>query len=464
MIYRKMIGGILGVVVGVLIGMMTPPTGLNLNSMMFLGTFSCAVIWWVTKLLPEYVTCILMCISWVVLKIVPFETAFAAFAGPTFWLLVGAIGMGVGVAQSGLLNRIALIIMSKFPPNFKCMTTAIYVVGNIINPLIPSSSAKVSIVAPFSKAIGEKLGFKKESEGMGGLFAAMFMSTGVLYPLFLCASVFNYTLIGLMPKEVAEEITWMSWLSTTWVWGLVVMILGYLAIQILYRPKERHHLYPEFISDELRKIGPMTRNEKIVLAILTASLVLWITERQHGISAPLVALVALMLMLAFKIFDRPEFRSQIGWDSILFIGGILNLANLFTLLRIDRWIAAMVGTSLEPLISNIYLFVIVVPVLLFFLRFILVSQIASLMIFIILLTPLAQAAGMNPFLPAFTVLVSVNVWNVIYQNTTFLAAYYASGGMVKHSQMVKMSVAYASCNIVALLASIPLWKLQGMVQ
>ena len=270
--------------------------------------------------------------------------------------MVGALGMGVGVAQSGLLNRVALMIMSKFPPTFKGMTTALYVAGNVINPLIPSATAKVSIVAPFSKAIGEKLGFKNESEGMGGLFAAMFMSTGVLYPLFLSASFFNYTLIGLMPKEVAAKITWMSWFSATWVWGLVVMVLGYFAIQMLYKPKEEQKMDPEFINQEISKLGPMTGKEKIVAAILAVSLCMWITERVHGISAAQVAVAALVLMLAFNIFDRVAFRSKIAWDSIFFIGGILNLAALFPALKVDKWIGNVVGPVLSPLMSNMYLF------------------------------------------------------------------------------------------------------------
>jgi DASS family divalent anion:Na+ symporter len=170
-----------------------------------------------------------------------------------------------------------------------------------------------------------------------------------------------------------------------------------------------------------------------------------------------------MLMLAFNIIDRAAFKAKIGWDSIYFIGGILCLASAFPALGVDKWIASVVGPMMKPLISNMYLFVIVIPIILFFLRFVLVSQTASLMIFVVLLTPLAQAAGVHSLVPAFIVLTSVNLWNVIYQNTTFLAGFYASNGMVRHPQTIKMSVAYAACNIVALLASVPLWKIMGLV-
>ena len=461
--YKKLIGGILGVVLAVVISRVHPPEPMNFNSMMFLGTFACAVTWWIVELMPDYATCLLMCTSWVVLKIVPFTTAFSSFSGETFWLLAGALGIGVGVAQSGLLDRITLLVMCKFPATFKGMTTAIYVAGNVINPLIPSATAKVSIVAPFSKAIGEKLGFENESEGMGGLFVAMFMSTGVLYPLFLSASFFNYTLVGLMPKDVAKNITWMSWFSATWAWGLVVMVLGYFAIQMLYKPKEEQKMDPQFIHQEFAKLGPMSGKEKIVTVILAVALCMWMTERVHGISAAQVAVAALVLMLAFNIFDRVAFRSKIAWDSIFFIGGILNLAALFPALKVDKWIGSAIGPYLSPLLSNMYLLIIALAVLVFFLRFVLVSQVATLTIFVVLLSPLAVAMKMNPLIPAFIVITSVNLWNVVFQNTTFLAAFYAGGGMVKHSQTIKMSVAYAGINIIALLASVPVWKMLGLV-
>jgi DASS family divalent anion:Na+ symporter len=386
---KQTIGGIAGIILGIIVSLINPPASLDTNAMIALGVFICAVTWWIVEVLPDYVTAILMCSAWVVFKVVPFTTAFAAFSGTTFWLLVGALGMGVGVAQSGLLARTALLVMSKFPATYKGMTTAIFAVGVILNPLIPSATAKVSIVAPFSKAIGEQLGFKNQSEGMGGLFAAMFMSLGVLYPMFLSASFFNYTLVGLLPADIGSTITWMSWFSSSWVWGLVVTIGAYFAIQFLYKPKEQVEMGHGYIKGQQEAMGPMKKQEKIVLIILAVSLILWMTERAHGISATLVALAALCLMLGFKIIERPDFRAKIAWDSIIFIGCIINLAAVFPALGIDKWVALMVGPYIFPLMSNMYVFVVVLAVLLFFLRFVLVSQTATLTIFVVLLTPLA---------------------------------------------------------------------------
>ena len=86
---KQTIGGIAGIILGIIVSLINPPASLDTNAMIALGVFICAVTWWIVEVLPDYVTAILMCSAWVVFKVVPFTTAFAAFSGTTFWLLVG---------------------------------------------------------------------------------------------------------------------------------------------------------------------------------------------------------------------------------------------------------------------------------------------------------------------------------------------------------------------------------------
>jgi di/tricarboxylate transporter len=58
--------------------------------------------------------------------------------------------------------------------------------------------------------------------------------------------------------------------------------LSYFAIQMLYKPKDEKKMDPQFIHQEIAKLGPMKAKEKIVAAILAVSLCMWITERVHS--------------------------------------------------------------------------------------------------------------------------------------------------------------------------------------
>ncbi len=462
--FQRITGGLLGIIIGVIIARYSPPNALTVQAMNGLGIFACAVVWWIVDVLPDYVTGLLMCNAWVIFEVVPFSQAFAAFSGDTFWLLVGALGIGLAVTKSGLLNRTSLFLMSKFPPTFKGQTLALLFAGNVIAPLIPSTTAKVAIVAPFAQAISDHLGFARKSRGAGGLFAAMYMGFAATGPVFLSASFLGYTLKGSLPLAYQSQFTWMNWFAAASIYGIVLFIGSYFAIQFLYQPKEESQMENGYIKKELAKLGPIKRNEKIVIVVLVVSLLMWMTERTHGITAALVALAALCILLAFEVFDRTDFRSGIGWDSVIFIGTILNLSTVLPALQIDKWMATMLGPSITPLLSNIYLFIIAAALMIYLLRFVILSMTAVVTIFTVLMAPFALKAGINPWVTGFIVYASVQVFNVPYQNAMYLTGFYATGGeMVSHPQMVKMSIAYMLISCVGLLACVPIWRIMHLI-
>lgn len=109
------------------------------------------------------------------------------------------------------------------------------------------------------------------------------------------------------------------------------------------------------------------------------------------------------------------------------------------------------------------MFILVGSLTIYLVRFFIVSMTATFTIFVVIVTPFAVAAGINPFVTAFIIFTSVNVFHMFYQNSTYLAGYYAAGGMVSHSRMVKLSLAYMIISIVALAACVPVWHLTGFI-
>lgn len=452
-----------GLTAGILIAGITPPAGLEPASMRFLGIFACVMIYLLTEALPTYALALLLCSSFVIFKVAPFSMAFGQFASDTMMLLIGALGIGAGISKSGLLNRVTLNIMQLFPGNFRGQIFAFLTTGTIVGPLIPSSFAKLAIAAPFGKAVAENLGMDKESKGAAGIFSAVWIAFGNAAPVFLSASVWGYLVLGLLPSPYKEQFTWGHWLAAAWPWGAVILAGSYLAIMLLYQPEQELQLPADYGKKALNALGPMTWNEKITAFIMAIAVILWVSERIHGISASLVALCAWGLMLSFKVLEAQDIKTCIPWDMLIFIGAILNLAALFTPLKIDSWIGTVAGPHLEPMTSNIFIFVAGVSLLVYLARFVILSQMATFTVFSVILIPLALEAGFNPWIVPFIVLVSSGVWNLYFQNTVFLATLAASGDMTTHKQMTKMSIAYMLISTLGLWACIPVWKLLGII-
>ncbi|MGE5545069.1 MAG: SLC13 family permease, partial [Bacillota bacterium] len=278
---KRIIGGIIGIIILLVMVIMEPASGLTHPAMIGLGIFFCAVVFWIFEVFTDYVTALLMCAAWAGTGIVPFKTAFAQFSSDTWFLLVAAFGLGVAVARSGLLNRVSLKIMELFPATFKGQTAALVAAGNLIGPMIPSVTAKCAMAAPFAKGISDKMGYKPDSKGAAGLFGAMFLGFGISGPAFLSASFMCYTIKGLLPPAVQAQMTWGAWAVNALPWTLVVALLGYFVIQLLYRPEQDVQVDKQYIKQQIADLGPMTRNEKIVSIVLVACLLLWMTERVH---------------------------------------------------------------------------------------------------------------------------------------------------------------------------------------
>ena len=176
---RKLVFGILGVVLGLIIGFMAPPAELTVESMHYLGLLVWFICWMIGGVMPDFMTGITFLVLAVLLKLCDFTTAFSPFAGTTTWLLVGAFGVGAMLNKTGVLRRIAYVIMQLFPGTYTGQMLALYAAGIIVSPMMPSITAKAALMSPLSIPAAEAFGFEKNSKGATGLFMASYWSSGI---------------------------------------------------------------------------------------------------------------------------------------------------------------------------------------------------------------------------------------------------------------------------------------------
>lgn len=119
-----------------------PIPGLSYQATAVLGILIMAIVWWITGVLPEFVTAVVMAVLFVVVAGISVGATFSTFASSTWWLLLSAFTLGVGMKTSGLMRRIALAIVRKFPRTFRCQVIAQLVTGTVLGPLIPSLAVK----------------------------------------------------------------------------------------------------------------------------------------------------------------------------------------------------------------------------------------------------------------------------------------------------------------------------------
>ena len=498
-----------------------PIPGLSYQATAVLGILIMAIVWWITGVLPEFVPAVVMAVLFVVVAGISVGATFSTFASSTWWLLLSAFTLGVGMKTSGLMRRIALAIVRKFPRTFRCQVIAQLVTGTVLGPLIPSLAVKGAMLAPLAMSIGDELGYERQGKRATGLFAAMLVGIRTVAPTIVSASVTGYALMATLPADVQEQFNMASWFVAALPWRVVVLVLNYFLIMGMYgrgeasacdavedspsgtvgAPGNAQSLRQSSLrcgtrfvgaaecADSRRDeaegsvvgpsrggtdlndnqsipdgLGPLSAVEKRMLAIILMTVVLWATEPFHHISAMAVGLAALVFMFVLKVIDVPAFKSGVNWTSLLFIGIALGLGSVFAEAGLNDWVMQTCGPAFQALAGNPYLLVLGIGVITVVLRFLIVSEVAYLNLLMAFLVPMAASVGVNPWVLGFSAYALVIAWFAKYQSPIYLAAFYAvDGKMAKHSELAKYCGVYLATCLAGLVVCVPYWQWMGLL-
>lgn len=503
---KKALTAGLGIAVGALVlvcGCALGWTGdLSLQAVGALGILSCCIVWWVAGILPEFVTALIMAAAFVVACQVPTETVFSAFASSTWWLLVAAFALGFGMQRSGLMARMASAVLRVFPRTFHMQAAGLIATGTLVGPFIPSLSAKATMLAPLSLGISDSLGYERKGRQATGLFLAMFTGIRTVGPAVISSSIIGYGLLATLPADVAAQFTMVNWFLAMLPWFVFVMVANYVAIVTLYGPRKKKAAAaggdhrPDSAgaieadgansadatqadtdtnasaatgtsaapSPESAPRTPMTSTEKRMAVIMAACVLLWVTEPLHAVPSHIVAIGAMAAMLAFGVVGAKELCRGLAWDSLVFIGCVLGLAEVFASLGIDSWIVGSCAPAFTTLAANPYVFVIGLCAITIALRFVIVSEMAYINIFMAFMVPLVLTLGISPWVVGVCVYAVVNPWFVLYQNPIYLSAYYATEGkMASQASSAAYCALYLAICVAGLLISVPLWQSMGLM-
>jgi len=459
----KRVVAVLAVALGIGISMMTPPAGLSHQAMIALGIVVWAVFWWITQIIPEYVTALMMCTLWAGTKCVSYKVAFDSFSSPGWWIMVGAFGLGSIAGKTGLLRRISLWVLSLFPPTFNGQVLGLLASGTVIGPLVPSMNAKAALSSPISLAISDSLGVERKSPAASGLLGACYGGFVLMGHMFLSGSFSHYIMIGALPAPY-NAITWLDWMIWALPWGVICFAALAGSIMIMYRPKNPVSLPRGYGKEQLAKLGPMTRNERIVLAVMVCALILWMTERVHGISASVVAVTAMCVLLGLKIMTASDFKNGIEWPAVMLIGCVFNMAPVIKALAIDKYLGGIFGHIISQMAAQPALFVTAIAVSIFLIKFLVTNMTSAAIMFSLILSPIAVQAGIHPWIVIFVAFCAGNIWILKYQNTIYLCAQFATKGeMSDHMPMVKLCFVFMGIVILGSICSIPYWRMLGLL-
>lgn len=439
--------------------------GLSREAVEYLAILGAMVFMLISGVFDEHIVILATLAMCVILNVESFSTIFSAYSGTTMWMVLTILPITVVIKKSGLMNRIALHLLKIFPCSYKWQLLSLSLASMLMSPLIPSTTAKSSLLASLTASVAEKMKLEKQSKPLTGIFLAVFINGPSMGHVFLSGSVQALLVVGMMPEDMAARFSWIGWFIAASTWMVIAFLLTYIVLLLLYHPDQPVSLTKAEINQMIKEMGEFSSTEKITAVLMLMMLTGWITKSLTGIPECVFAIAAYVVLYTVGAITKKELRSDVPWDVWIYVGGIVCVASLFTTLGIDAWLADVMKPMVRLITCNSIVYMIALVLIVYVFRVFIVSSIATVTIFyVVFATTAFQLLGINPFITGFLIIGASKSWPTEYTNTNYVTAEAIIGkDAVKFKDAQIMSHLYILITIVSAILSIPFWNWMGLM-
>jgi citrate:succinate antiporter/L-tartrate/succinate antiporter len=342
----------------------------------------------------------------------------------------------------------------------------------ILSPATPSNTARSGgtiypIVNIIPKIYGSEPGPTAGKIGTYVLWTA-FATTAVTSSLFLTALAPNAAALGIAKKTVGVDVSWSQWFVGMAPFGVLMILLVPALSYWICRPqiKESPEI-PQWAGGELEAMGPMSRNEWIMTALVLIAMFLWITGSNPNIKLPLlgsnfinatmVVLLVISLMLVTGVVDFADIVAEkSAWEVFLYFTSLLTLASGLNDIGFVKWVAESFAKPLESLSPTIAM---VLLVALFFWIHYFFSSITSHTAAVLPVVLAVGSAMPGMSVPVLTMLCvySLGIMGVISPYATGPAPIYFSSGYIGRGDFWKFGLIFGVVFFAGLLLIVYPW-------
>ncbi len=398
--------------------------------------------------------------------------ALSGFSESTVWLIVGAFIFAIGYRKSGIGRRIALVLVRALGRSTLGLGYAVLFADLVLAPATPSNTARSGgtiypIISNIPKIYGSEPGPTAGRIGTYVMWTA-FAATAVTSSLFLTALAPNVAGLAIAKKTVGFDIAWGQWLVGFLPLGLVLIAVVPLLSYAVCRPEIKSS--PEittWAANELKSIGPMSRDEWIMAALVVLAMFLWITGSNPRSALPglganyinptMVVFVVISLLLLTGVIDFADIVGEkSAWEVFFYFTSLLTLASGLNDVGFIKWLAegfAQQLGGLSPALATIMLLT------LFFWIHYGFSSITShtAAVLPVVLAVGSGVAGVDMSTLALLCLYSLGLMGVISPFATGPAPMYFGSGYIEKSDFWKFGLIFGLAYFAGLVGIVYPW-------
>ena len=413
------------------------------------------VFWWITEAVSISVTALLPLLLFPLLKVMPMTEVGANYGSPIIFLFFGGFVLALALEKVNLHKRIALNII-KLTGTTPDKVVLGFMIATASLSMWISNTASTVVMLPIAMSvirllIDDEDGFTKADQNFAlSVMLGIAFSANAGGIATVIGTPPNSVMIGLLENEYNIEISFLKWMTLGLPFSLILLTICYLVLVKWMFPSKQLKFAASrnVIQDELRKLGPTSGKEKMVLGIFGVTVFLWIFRTLINKIFPVLGLSDTMISMfaAIALFSIPynikkgdfiigwKDTEKLAWGILILFGGGLALANGMSVSGIVDMVSSAIASSE---ISILFTAALLIILMLF------MTELMSNVALVAVLAPVVAGIAIGLGIPILYLLIPVTIASscafMLPMATPPNAIVFASG-YIKVHQMARVGI------------------------
>jgi DASS family divalent anion:Na+ symporter len=409
-----------------------PPNGISPQNWRLLAIFLATIVASIVRPAPMgAVVFFAVCAIAITGTMTPLD-ALRGYADPIVWLVLCAFMLSRAVTKTGLGRRIAFVFIRLLGHRSLGLAYALVATDSVLASVVPSNAARSGgIIFPVARSVAEAYestpGQTRRRLG-AFLMTAVYQGDVVACAMFLTGQASNVIIAKFALDGGGVDLTYARWLVGGVIPGIVSLLLVVYVIYRIYPPELTHTPRAAvFARDALSRMGPMSRDERVMLAVFVFTAGLWMTTAWHHINYTVVALFGVSTLLLTNVLAWDDVLSdKAAWDTFIWYGGLVHMAEALGESGVTRRFAELAAGMTAGWIWGVALLVLLL--IYFYAHYAFASITAHVTAMFIPFLVLMIAAGAPPVLAVLALAYASNLQaSLTHYGTTPAPIYFGSG-------------------------------------
>ena len=456
----KRLARAISLAVALIIWFIPPPGDLTPQAWHLFAIFASTILSVVIGAFPILTASVFAVAAAVLTGTLTADEAYDSFANPTIVLIIVAFLVARAVVKCGLGQRLGYRAISWFGKSTLGLSYSIFAVDALISPAFPSNTARSGVLYPLVFSMAEAAGAtpgRADRRRLGRFLMFSGMASLTLSSALWLTAMAGNPLGAEIAKKNGVEIGFGSWLVASSVPTLLaIALVPFLLYKVIKPEVTSMPNAPAEARETLAKLGPLTRDQKVVGITFLGMVVLWGLASTLHIDPTAVAFLGLGVMLATNVLTLDDIAGQGDvLATFIWFASLFTLSSQLNKLGFMAYVGDRLATGLGgfPVVAA----AVVLLVAYILLHYLFVSQTAHLLALFGVFLGVGVKLGASPSILAYQLLFATNYFAAIAPQASSANLLFAGSGYMSQGELYKLGALHTAFCLVLYLVVGTAW-------